>query len=381
MNFYNEHDPKAAAWLRELIKAGEIPNGTVDERSIAEIKPNELSEYTQCHFFAGIGGWPFALKLAGWNPDEPVWTGSCPCQPFSVAGKGRGKDDERHLWPVFAELIRECRPTTVFGEQVASKDGRVWLAGVFADLEGMAYRRAGADLCAASVGTPHIRQRLYWVADSTSNAGAQHERESRDRSRRSSGPHNSAERGNDCRMANGESQRQKWSELDKDASRRGFAANGSSSCWMGSPIQQGLEGHAGDENNRNQPGRFTPEPTGSTPSNGNPIGMGVSNGNGQEPGQPTAESARHGSAAQSASCWDNSQLIYCRDEKYRRIPESGIFPLVNGFPRGLVPSGPPSEQDANETGEARSMRLKGYGNAIVPQLAAEFIGAYLKVIQ
>ena len=88
--YYNEHDPKAAAWLRELIQAGEIPAGDVDERSIVEVQPADLARYTQCHFFAGIGGWSYALRLAGWPTDRPVWTGSCPCQPFSSAGKSGG---------------------------------------------------------------------------------------------------------------------------------------------------------------------------------------------------------------------------------------------------------------------------------------------------
>lgn len=165
MNYYNEHDPKTAAWLRELIERGLIPDGVVDERSIADVQSSDLGSYTQCHFFAGIGGWPLALQLAGWPADRPVWTGSCPCQPFSVAGKGKADQDERHLWPVFAGLIAARKPSTVFGEQVASKAGREWLAGVFADLEAMGYQRAGADLCAAGVGAPHIRQRLFWVAD------------------------------------------------------------------------------------------------------------------------------------------------------------------------------------------------------------------------
>lgn len=168
MNYYNEYDAKTAAWLRELIKTGAIPDGDVDERSIVDVKPDDLKGYTQCHFFAGIGGWSYALQLAGWPADRPVWTGSCPCQPFSVAGKGKGVEDERHLWPVFAELIQACKPPTVFGEQVASKAGRNWLAGVFADLEGMGYSRAGADLCAASKAAPHPRQRLFWVADANS---------------------------------------------------------------------------------------------------------------------------------------------------------------------------------------------------------------------
>ena len=164
MNYYNEYDPKAAAWLRELIRAGEIPAGDVDERSIAEISPHELTRYTQHHFFAGIGGWPLALRLAGWPDDRPVRTGSCPCQPFSAAGKQLGTADSRHLWPVFRDLITFGEPATAFGEQVASALGREWLAGVRADLEGVGYAVGAADLCAASAGAPHIRQRLFWVA-------------------------------------------------------------------------------------------------------------------------------------------------------------------------------------------------------------------------
>ncbi|TXH16301.1 MAG: DNA cytosine methyltransferase, partial [Hyphomicrobiaceae bacterium] len=74
MNYYNEFDPHAAAWLRELIKAGLIPDGHVDERSIVEVQPIDLIEYTQCHFFAGIGGWSLALQLAGVDATRPLWT-------------------------------------------------------------------------------------------------------------------------------------------------------------------------------------------------------------------------------------------------------------------------------------------------------------------
>lgn len=163
--YYNEIDPYAVQWLRNLIAEGHIADGVVDDRSIEEVEPDDLKEFTQCHFFAGIGAWSYALRLAGWPDDRPVWTGSCPCQPFSVAGKAGGFADERHLWPSFHHLIKERRPAAIFGEQVASKDGLAWLDLVQTDLEGEGYAVGAADLCAAGVGAPHIRQRLYWAAD------------------------------------------------------------------------------------------------------------------------------------------------------------------------------------------------------------------------
>lgn len=168
--YYNEIDPFAAQWLRELINAGAIAPGEVDERSIEDVTADDLAGFCQCHFFAGIGVWSYALRLAGWPDDRPVWTGSCPCQPFSSAGKGVGFADERHLWPEFFRLIRECCPATVFGEQVASKDGLAWLDLVQNSLESAGYACGALDTCAAGVGAPHVRQRLYWVAI-TSNEG------------------------------------------------------------------------------------------------------------------------------------------------------------------------------------------------------------------
>ena len=163
--YYNEHDPYAAQWLRNLIKAGHIAPGDVDERSIEDVTPADLAGYTQCHFFAGIGVWSLALRRAGWPDDIPVWTGSCPCQPFSSAGVGAGFDDPRHLWPSFAWLIQECRPAVIFGEQVASKAVEPWIDLVQADLEAMEYAFGCVPFPSAGVGAPHIRDRAFWMAD------------------------------------------------------------------------------------------------------------------------------------------------------------------------------------------------------------------------
>src|ERR1700743_900460 len=116
--YYNEWEPYPAQWLRNLIKENLIATGDVDERDIRTVKAADLKGYDQCHFFAGIGGWSYALRLAGWPDHRPVWTGSPPCQPYSSAGKGKGQTDERHLWPDWYRLIRECGPSKVFGEQV-----------------------------------------------------------------------------------------------------------------------------------------------------------------------------------------------------------------------------------------------------------------------
>lgn len=165
--YYNEIDPFAAQWLRNLIAAGHIAPGEVDERSIEDVTPDDLRGFTQCHFFAGIGVWSHSLRLAGWPDDRQVWTGSCPCQPFSAAGKGDGFADERHLWPHFFHLISERRPQHVFGEQVASGNANTWFDLVQADLEGMGYAFGLVPFTSAGIGAPHIRERAYWVANAT----------------------------------------------------------------------------------------------------------------------------------------------------------------------------------------------------------------------
>lgn len=163
--YYNEIDRQKAAWLRELIKEGVIAPGDVDERSIKEVTAADIRGYRQCHFFAGVGVWSYALRQAGWPDGREVWTGSCPCQSFSTAGKRKGFDDERHLWPDWFRLIAERQPSVVFGEQSSSKDALAWLDLVQSQMEGENYAFWPLDISAAIFGTPHIRQRLYFVAD------------------------------------------------------------------------------------------------------------------------------------------------------------------------------------------------------------------------
>jgi DNA (cytosine-5)-methyltransferase 1 len=162
--YYNEIDPYAAQWLRNLIDEGHIAPGDVDQRSIVDVQPDDLIGYTQCHFFAGIGGWSYAARLAGWPDERPLWTGSCPCQPFSVAGKRTGFSDERHLWPHFRNLIEKRQPPVVFGEQ--SANAPEWIKLVRGDLEALGFAVGAIPIEAASAGARHKRDRYWFVADS-----------------------------------------------------------------------------------------------------------------------------------------------------------------------------------------------------------------------
>lgn len=166
---YTDNNPYVCKWTQNLIQKEGLPNGLIIPKDIHTLQAESIKDLKQCHFFNGIGGWPLALKLAKWPTQIKTWTGSCPCQPFSVASiNRRGFDDERHVWPRWRQLIAECHPTTIFGEQVGGPDGREWLSRVRADLELLGYAVGAADLCAASAGAPHPRQRLWWVADSRS---------------------------------------------------------------------------------------------------------------------------------------------------------------------------------------------------------------------
>ncbi len=159
MIYHNEIEPFARKWIRELMREGAIPEGDIDGRDIRDVCAADIIDYTQVHLFSGIAGWSYALDLAGWPVSREVWTCSCPCQPFSQAGSGAGFADERHLWPSAFWLIEQCRPATIFGEQVASPLGRAWLDLVFSDLEGIGYACGAALLCSAGVGAPNERHR------------------------------------------------------------------------------------------------------------------------------------------------------------------------------------------------------------------------------
>lgn len=368
--YYNENDPFAAAWLRKLIGAGLIAPGEVDERSILEVQPADLVGFTQCHFFAGIGVWSYALRNAGWADDSPVWTGSCPCQSFSQSGKRGGFTDPRHLWPAWFRLIRECRPDTIFGEQVASRDGLAWLDVVCADLEGEGYAVGAADLCAAGFGAPHIRQRLYFVAESEAHR-RQHEQAI-------TGVHATLAReagsgirtrgeGGTVSLAESESEggqrptAEEWRRLPDIAGlgEAGLVADAERGAAerqrfdLGAAAR-GIEG-AIQEWERIRPDGRT---GGELDNPEQPRLEGLGRLVGERDSEGRQDSERHGSqAGPTNGFWRNAEWLPCRDGKLRPV-EPGVAPLAHGV--------------ANRVG-----KLRGFGNAIVAPVAEGFVRAYM----
>jgi DNA (cytosine-5)-methyltransferase 1 len=285
--YYNEIEPYAAQWLRNLIAKNLIAPGDVDERSIVDVRPDDLKGYTQCHFFAGIGGWSVALRLAGWPDERPVWTGSCPCQPFSNAGNRKGKEDERHLWPIWYELIKDRKPTIIFGEQVDRAIAFGWIDDVYEGLEKEGYAFGFAVLPASAGERGHSRERIFFVGNSEYDGQ----------------PAAEEQRGN------------------------------------GTPI------HAWQKKQDN-----TGKSTGTSDI------------------QPLANSDDQGlqrwdklpERAGERIAWTNSmELLRCPDGKFRPV-EPGVAVLADGIPKGMA-----------------KIVSRGFGNAIVPQVAAEFIKAVM----
>ncbi|EPY6937175.1 DNA cytosine methyltransferase [Klebsiella pneumoniae] len=379
--YYNEIDPFAAQWLRNLIAAGHIAPGEVDERSIEDVTPDDLRGFTQCHFFAGIGVWSHSLRLAGWPDNKPVWTGSCPCQPFSAAGKGDGFADERHLWPAFNHLISERRPQHVFGEQVAAGNANVWFDLVQADLEGLGYAFGIVPFTSAGVGAPHIRERAYWVAHAHGVIS------DRRRNLRAPGRDEYSDSGDDGRLADANHDRQQPGQgagCRCQCAEQGIdIGRGGQNGGLGNANVTRLERLGGNDGAAGRKGT-----TGPAAAPG--VHDGMANTTGQlhhECNDGANEFGRSRDAEQNRlggepvralevnGFWRDADWLVCRDGKWRPV-EPGTFPLVDGAAArmGRVEPGVARVASSNRVG-----RLKGYGNAINAQAAAAFIRAYMEV--
>jgi DNA (cytosine-5)-methyltransferase 1 len=401
--YYNDFDPSVCNWLEELIRCGLIADGVVDRRSILDVEPADLAGFTQVHFFAGIGGWSYALRLAGWPDDRPVWTGSPPCQPFSAAGKQKGRDDARHLSPKFASLVRACRPGVLFGEQVASAEvfGKAasgarkragaepewaWLDDLSDRLEAAHYAVGASDFPSAGVGAPHIRQRTFFGAANLDWLGNAFSAGQQTCGPDSAGPGASNRRksavvpSDVCGLADAEASGRREECANGRGNRVGNGAQGLAAGLGHGGYRSGLadadhagpqgrDGEHADARGREAATRHTgPLRTAGGVADAESIrrtdGSAIYRSGASVHGAPT-EVERVGHRVPSGGLqstiplhgfWANPDWLYCRDGKWRPV-EPGTFPLAHGVP-------------------ARVGRLRGYGNAINPHAAAQFIRAF-----
>jgi DNA (cytosine-5)-methyltransferase 1 len=383
--YYNEFEPYAAQWLRNLIAKNLIAPGEVDERSITDVRADDLAGFTQCHFFAGIAGWSLAARLAGWPDDRELWTGSAPCQPYSVAGKGKGQDDDRDLWPDYFRLIEARRPVVAMGEQVAAAISKHWLDRVFTDMERIGYACESAVVPACAVNAPHRRDRVWFVADAADSGR---------------GVHRPAESGSaNCQQrTSGESKRRgaggTVADADSDACRQGDPnARGSADRSRTGKIggleraddgtlehteRARLEGHAGYDGAAcgwAQPDRSIAQ---AGASDTRTVADTDQSGTSEERQQRSGQLSGIGGYP-----WAGAQWIIGHDGKARRVG-TRIRRVADGLPAGMA--GIRAGSDAEEVEmipllahgvKARVGKLRAFGNAIVPAVAAEVIGAYM----
>jgi DNA (cytosine-5)-methyltransferase 1 len=400
--YYNDSDPFVCEWARELIKAGLVADGEVDCRPIQEVQPEDVKNFTQAHFFCGILGWSLALRLAGWGDDRPVWTGSCPCQPYSAAGKQKGQKDHRDLWPDFYRLIRECRPAVLFGEQVADAIRFGWLDRVCDDLEGIAYACGSAVLPACglpteavevqemwetegeadphfeshhrSLGPPHIRHRLWWGA---ARLGFPDSDGWRGEWAADGWPAEAARAGSVVRLPDARGQRRERGESQQGSGREaGFGSEavhharnhhgpnvglpdaGSGQLWDGGLREAGGASKEIPGEVRQQRLRLDAGAGGGALLHG----MGVSDSERRQSDERWSGSGEESfaSSASGPGFWSDFRFVQCRDGKARRVPtQSALFPLADGLP--------------NRVG-----MLRGAGNAIVPEEAAAFVEEFIQ---
>ena len=368
--YYNEIDSFCCGWLSNLMDAGVITPGVIDNRSIEDVSPDDVAGFTRVGFFAGIGVWDYALRLARWPDDRPVWHGSCPCQPFSSAGKGAGFADERHLWPAFFHLIEQCRPAIVFGEQVACKAVEPWIDLVQTDLEAVGYAFGCVPFPSASVGAPHIRDRAYWVANSSCRGWREEQPHSGWGGARTNASQNETGRSlssvDTSWMADSNKHRccQGGDGISKD--RNDGPVGDCTVSRMANPSCAGLEG-----SNQREMGRQYQ----TIERSGGVVGLADSTGKRRqhepqiirEYGEMAIEAgSRIGTGCDSDAClprptngfWRDVDWLFCRDGKWRPV-ELGTFPLATGATQ-------------------RVGRLRGYGNAINAEAAKAFITAFME---
>lgn len=378
--FYSEWEPYAAQWLRNLMAEGLIPEGHVDERDVRELDAEDLVGFSRVSLFAGIAGWEHALDLAGWPDDgRSLWTVSCPCQPFSTAGRGEAEEDPRHLWPVVAALVRERQPDFILGEQTSSASGYRWLDGVRADLEEAGYAFGAADLPSCCTGAPHVRNRLWWFARRLANgngSGRRAKQRAKPARRQQPDATRSGETGGLADSLHGTGSAEQGQQLRQRADEPSGGRTTGRLADADGDGRYGQDVHLRERQPRRAvPGAAGPGVAGGMGDAGSERRDGREGGEGG--GRHEAERREESGYARHAGFWGDCRVIPCRDGKLRRISaQRGDEPLADGLPAHLVATGP-----EGETAPSKRKMLACYGNAVNPHCAAVFVRAVLEVLR
>jgi DNA (cytosine-5)-methyltransferase 1 len=325
--------------------------------------------------FSGIGGFDLAAEWMGWNntfhcewmpfprkvlshyfPNSisyeditktdfyihrgaiDILTGGFPCQPYSSAGKRLGKEDERHLWPHMLRVISEIKPTYVVGENVrglTNWNGGVVFEEVCTDLENQGYTVQPILLPACSVGAPHRRDRVWFVAYSN---GAMFR----------------TEKYGSIRCENGESE-----SKGAQGIYNAVGSNGNSGTATNS---DSIRQHQCECDNEEQPSERRFNALNDTNEND---GQGNVTNTLCERLQRSIQTRKHDVIEWNRQDKKNEQHLHSFKSKLRFENFPTQPPICSGD------DGLPTELDGITFPKWRQESIKGYGNAIVPQVAYE----------
>jgi DNA (cytosine-5)-methyltransferase 1 len=266
-----------------------------------------------------------------------ILTGGFPCQPYSMAGKRKGKEDERHLWPEMLRAIREIKPKYIVGENVfglLNWNGGMVFDEVHSDLESEGYEVQAVVIPAAAVNAPHGRDRVWFVATNTTNNGYQ----------------NGCE---ETRRKVGSSKQRRMQQFEG----MGIQRNATNTKFK----SEGSDRGTNDETQRNIRRGNEGDVFGTLRSDGN-----ASNSN--------STSTQCGNCEATERWKDQGGRIESLgfNMEWEKFPTQS--PICGGD------DGLPTELDGITFSKWRNESIKAYGNAIVPQVAYEIFKAIQRTI-
>jgi len=322
-------------------------------KTIAWCEWNEFGQKVLRHHFPEAEGFGDITKtdFTKYANRIDILTGGFPCQPYSLAGKRKGKEDERHLWPEMLRAIREIRPSYVVGENVfglINWNGGMVFNEVQADLEAEGYEVWAYVLPACAINAPHRRDRVWFVAYNQHNGNRRRKQQQESEQKTNRASENT--RSNGC--SNG--------EHDKQISKRNeweFGTRSKERIFVGEALQNdtntdcdGCDQCNGNNEKHTSKGGFDAL---------NDFNEATMHTNG------TSEQGKHiGQKGEGKFNGPDSRNGF---DNFQNFPTQS--PICGGD------DGLPTELDGITFPKWRAESIKAYGNAIVPQVAFEIFKA------